>query len=789
MTDVEVFGPRCGDETVVGQQMGLVEQHLIGSPVQRQRLTGVNPTESNKLFKLELTGAWEPPGSSCASTAIDSRDFNEILQAHEQEGGNIRHDRQMEGFRGAVEQCRLVDLGFTGNKFTWFTTRGGGIKVRLDRALVVQDGWNHEVAGSPVFQVTEKIKMTRMKLTNWAWNNARAEPKEIREVEDKLTSLLGQPFTDESIEQKKKLIRKLNRLLEQDEQFWRQRSKENWVKLRDRNTKYFHQKANKRQKLNCLYGLMDDNACWHDDRRGMEEIVVSYFTQLFRSSGGENFGDILCHISPKVTDEMNSSLLSPFMDEEIKCAVFQMHPTKVPGPDGAKSSKIEKEEICIHSTHKQVEAYSSAGYITQSAFIPGSLISDNYLVAAEVAHYIHKRSSGLNGLMALKLDMSKAYDRVEWKFLEAVMQSLGFADRCIRMVMCTQKEEYVKGVLSPPSYLCCVQKAYRLFLSKAKWEGKLHGIKVCRAAFSIHHLFFTDDCFLFTRGTIREVIADSLGMREELNMMIAKFWWSGDSGKRKIRWLSWRVLYFLEARVTSNSLYVWRSIAISRLMLHKGLRWQEEVELIRGIPLSVLDIGDCKVWHYDRHGRFTVRNAYHVARVIPTASREWAAGSHSYTSNGGEKLWNKLWTAGVPGKVKICVWRACLDSLPTRLNLCKRRVPVEDGCVVCGCQVESVEHILRHCHVARAVWFRGLGLRVDTGHGVSLLNWLANMQLQGSADGFELGLMLIWSLWKHRNEVLWNAGPIDSSMSALHAEFLAARHAEQLVKGIYSVDV
>lgn len=50
---------------------------------------------------------------------------------------------------------------------------------------------------------------------------------------------------------------------------------------------------------------------------------------------------------------------------------------------------------------------------TQSAFIRGPLIFDNYLVVAEVAHYMHKRASGLNGLMALKLDVSKGYDRLE----------------------------------------------------------------------------------------------------------------------------------------------------------------------------------------------------------------------------------------------------------------------------------------------------------------------------------------------------------------------------------------
>lgn len=43
-----------------------------------------------------------------------------------------------------------------------------------------------------------------------------------------------------------------------------------------------------------------------------------------------------------------------------------------------------------------------------------------------MAHYIHKRSSGSNGLMALKLDISKAYDHVEWKFLEAMMHRMGY---------------------------------------------------------------------------------------------------------------------------------------------------------------------------------------------------------------------------------------------------------------------------------------------------------------------------------------------------------------------------
>lgn len=115
-----------------------------------------------------------------------------------------------------------------------------------------------------------------------------------------------------------------------------------------------------------------------------------------------------------------------------------------------------------------------------------------------------------------------------------------------------------------------------------------------------------------------------------------------------------------------------------------------------------------------------------------------------------------MWGACVSGKVKICVWRACLDSLPTRLNLCKRRVMTEEMSVVCGGWVESTEHVFRDFNVARAVWFRGLGLWVDGGQRGCFMNWLANLQFQGPTSGFNLCLMLIWSLWKHMNEIIWN---------------------------------
>ena len=72
---------------------------------------------------------------------------------------------------------------------------------------------------------------------------------------------------------------------------------------------------------------------------------------------------------------------------------------------------------------------------TQSAFMPGRLITNNILVAFEALHTMDTRMKGRQGFMALKLDMSKAYDRVEWEFLEVIMLKLGFAERWVHLLM------------------------------------------------------------------------------------------------------------------------------------------------------------------------------------------------------------------------------------------------------------------------------------------------------------------------------------------------------------------
>ena len=74
---------------------------------------------------------------------------------------------------------------------------------------------------------------------------------------------------------------------------------------------------------------------------------------------------------------------------------------------------------------------------SQSAFVPGRLITDNTSIAFEMIHRMRNRRRGKVGHMAVKLDISKAYDKVEWNFLEKIMLSLGFPTQWVDLAMST----------------------------------------------------------------------------------------------------------------------------------------------------------------------------------------------------------------------------------------------------------------------------------------------------------------------------------------------------------------
>lgn len=188
---------------------------------------------------------------------------------------------------------------------------------------------------------------------------------------------------------------------------------------------------------------------------------------------------------------MNELLLAPFTREELKLALDAIGDLKAPGPDGMPALFYKKfwltvgdkvvEEVLRVLDGEEMPAEWNATTIVlipkvqkpesvkelrptslcnviyklvpkvlanrlkvvlpdvisdaQSAFVPGRLISDNILIAYELTHYMRGNRRGNTSYAAVKLDMSKAYDRVEWGFLQQMMQKLGFDHRWVQLIM------------------------------------------------------------------------------------------------------------------------------------------------------------------------------------------------------------------------------------------------------------------------------------------------------------------------------------------------------------------
>jgi hypothetical protein len=288
--------------------------------------------------------------------------------------------------------------------------------------------------------------------------------------------------------------------------------------LLNRNTHFFHAWASHRKRVNHIKKIIDDEDLEWSKPDDVGKIFECYYQNLFTSEGAVGIEECLEGLEECVTPDMNAWLMRPFVAEEVYFALSQMHPLKSSGPDGfaacfyQKAWKVVREEVCcavleflnggdfhndINETYialipkikcpthvsefrpislcnvlYKLIAKTLANRLkrvlgeiispNQSAFIPGRLITDNIIIAFEALHTMDTRMKGAEGYMALKLDMSKAYDRVEWNFLEAVMSRIGFDNRWVQLLMtCVRTVTYSVLINGRPYGKICPSRGLR----------------------------------------------------------------------------------------------------------------------------------------------------------------------------------------------------------------------------------------------------------------------------------------------------------------------------------------
>ena len=138
-------------------------------------------------------------------------------------------------------------------------------------------------------------------------------------------------------------------------------------------------------------------------------------------------------------------------------------------------------------------------------------------------HFLNHKNAGKDGYMAAKLDMNKAFNRVEWCFIQGVMEKLGFNSKRVNLVMrCITSVSYLviinraacgnitptrglrqRDPLSPTLFLICIEGLSTL-IHEAAQNQLLTDIFICRGCPRVTHIFFANDSILFCKASAGE---------------------------------------------------------------------------------------------------------------------------------------------------------------------------------------------------------------------------------------------------------------------------------------------
>ncbi|CAA7021924.1 unnamed protein product [Microthlaspi erraticum] len=599
--------------------------------------------EPDKSKRAEIWNAIKEQAAGREAPWFLTGDFNEILDNTEKSGGPTRAEGSFVEFRSFMSECDLYDLRYSGNFLSWSGVRyKHKVKCRLDRAManstwieaypsgrseylhfegsdhrpiltlfhqdkkrkrglfrydmrlrnneevsaLIEKAWNTNPRGS----VDQRISSCRRAIIQWSRNHYINSQKKIEEKRRELEEAMSNDECNDNV------IFQINKELKEayqaEVEYWRQRSRQMWLSIGDKNNSYFHAATRGRRARNNITVIEDDEGKTFVEEKQIEDVITSYFQKMFTSQAGNRAETVFQSITPRISEETNRRLIQIPTPEEVNTAIFSIHPDKAPGPDGLSASffhsnwntigagitsEIQQFFITgtlpqgINATHlclipKKTAPKSVADYRpialcnvyykiiskiltarlhplldgifseNQSAFVPGRAISDNVMITHEILHFLKISKAKKRASMAIKTDMKKAYDRVEWEFIRLVLGRMGFHPKWIGWIMqCVSSVSFqifingsakghikpTRGIrqgdpLSPYLFILCSEVLSGL-CQQAQVNGKLEGVRVATRCPKVNHLLCADDTMFFCKSNEKtcESLKEILGKYEE----------------------------------------------------------------------------------------------------------------------------------------------------------------------------------------------------------------------------------------------------------------------------------
>ncbi|XP_062010302.1 uncharacterized protein LOC133726711 [Rosa rugosa] len=272
-------------------------------------------------------------------------DFNELISIDDKSCGPFTG--RFGGFRDWVNRNALIDMGFQGSRFTWSNNR---VKERLDRGFC-NCSWRSSFAEAFI----QHLPKTRsdhcpilMQLYSNNFVNREAIPFRFQAMwfshanyADFVSSTWNSLTGDFSakVQALSVALAKWNKeeyetIRDQENLFWRQKSRDKWLQGGDRNTRFFHLTTLVRRRKNKIEGLFDKNGNWFTDSATMKKISVDFFVDLFSLKDVDDIRFIIPWLFPPIDQVTLDNICQPITLLEVKESLFAIGGLKAPGHDG-----------------------------------------------------------------------------------------------------------------------------------------------------------------------------------------------------------------------------------------------------------------------------------------------------------------------------------------------------------------------------------------------------------------------------------------------------------------------
>ena len=418
---------------------------------------------------------------------------------------------------------------------------------------VVEAIWEAREVDDPATKVIQKIDKCGQELKRWERDHFGNIRKTLKEKRKELVEAKKEALCTRRNFRIQELKKEIMVLVDKENRLWFQRSKVLWAKQGDRNSKYFHSWATQQRCKNTIQKLWSSSGQWRSSNAEVAEILIDYFQELYTLANQTPCDAATVSIEKIISSDLNNQLEREFTVWEVQKAIKEMAPLKAPSSDGMRPLFYQHywdiigndvtqsvlhflNSACLpenlnHTFITLIPKKNSPEYASdfrpislcnvlykifskvlankikkilpkiisehQSAFTKSKLISDNILVDFESLHSMQKHV-GKEYYMAIKLDMSKTYDRVEWSYLESVIRRVSFTERWITLLMlCVKTISYsilvngepkwmiylTRGIhqgdpLSPFLFLLCIEGLNGL-INKAADKGDIKGYALC----------------------------------------------------------------------------------------------------------------------------------------------------------------------------------------------------------------------------------------------------------------------------------------------------------------------